>query len=216
MREVSAHGHPPPQQRVALFGGSFDPPHRGHLAIARAAVKAAALDSVLFTPTGLQPLKPHGASASYADRFAMVSLVCAPEPRFAVSDLDAPRADGQPNYTVHTLEALRRRIPEARLFAIAGADSFRELPRWYRSERLLELAEWIVVSRPGFPVDTGPPPEYGEIPHTRVYAVNDVWEGISATALREKLAQGIDCSDLVLPSVLTYVHEHHLYRRQSS
>src|SRR5271163_3563192 len=102
--------------RVALFGGSFDPPHHGHIAIATAAADVFDLDSVLFAPVGHQPLKPEGVPASFADRFAMVELACSADPRFSVSDIDAPHNDGAPNYTVDTLGRLRESMPEARLF----------------------------------------------------------------------------------------------------
>ena len=138
--------------RVALFGGSFDPPHHGHIAIATAAADVFDLDSVLFAPVGRQPLKTVVAPAPFADRLAMVELACSPEPRFAVSELDAPRPDGAPNYTVDTLETLHETMPDTRLFNLVGADSFLDLPLWHEPERLLELAEWIVVSRPGFPL----------------------------------------------------------------
>ncbi len=85
--------------RLGYFGGSFDPPHLGHLAVARAAADAFALDRVLFVPTAHQPLKPTGATASYADRLAMVSLLCADDPRLAASDLEAPLPDHAPNYS---------------------------------------------------------------------------------------------------------------------
>jgi nicotinate-nucleotide adenylyltransferase len=138
--------------RVALFGGSFDPPHHGHIAIATAAADVFDLDGVYFTPVGRQPLKPDGVPATFADRLAMVELACKADSRFVVSDLDAPRSDGKPNYTVQTLAALHEAVPDARLFNLVGADSFLNLPRWHEPERLLELAEWIVVSRPGFPL----------------------------------------------------------------
>ena len=137
--------------RVALFGGSFDPPHHGHVAIATAAADVFDLDSVLFAPVGRQPLKRRR-SAPFADRLAMVELACQVDPRFSVSELDAPRPDGSPNYTVETLTALHEAMPDARLFNLVGADSFLDLRRWREPERLLELAEWIVVSRPGFPL----------------------------------------------------------------
>jgi nicotinate-nucleotide adenylyltransferase len=120
--------------RVALFGGSFDPPHHGHTAIAAAAADVFDLDQVLFAPVGRQPLKPEGAPASFADRLAMVELACRTDPRFAVSDLDAPRSDGSPNYTVQTLTTLQEAMPDARLFNLVGADSFLNLPRWREPE----------------------------------------------------------------------------------
>src|ERR1700722_16452384 len=139
--------------RVALFGGTFDPPHRGHLSIAAAAADSFGLDTVLFTPVGHQPLKPEGAMAPFEDRLAMLSIACAGDARFDISRLDAPHADGSPNYTVDTLMALRRAMPDATLFNLVGADSFLDLPRWHEPHRLLELAEWIVVSRPGSSLD---------------------------------------------------------------
>lgn len=197
--------------RVALFGGSFDPPHRAHLAIAQAAADAFSLDRVWFAPTGLQPLKPRGASAPFVDRLAMVSLACEMDERFAVSDLDAPRSDGQPNYTVDTLERLKALWPSLRIFAIAGADSFLELPRWRESPRLLELAEWIVVSRPGFSLSNlsamGLPPEA----MLRVHLLTTIDERVSATELRARLARGENCSDAVPSSVLRYLRDHNLY-----
>lgn len=211
-RDLSAE--PGRERRVALFGGSFDPPHRGHVAVARTAAETFALDTVMFTPTGLQPLKPGGATAAYADRVAMVSLVCALDARFCVSGMDAPRGDGRPNYTVDTLEALSGKLEEVggvRLFAIAGADSFLELPRWYRSRRLLELAEWIVVSRPGFALGELSVLRLPDEMMARVHLLETVHERVSATELRARLERGEDCSDAVSEAVLGYAREHHLY-----
>lgn len=197
---------------MALFGGSFDPPHRGHVAAARAAANAFELDAVLFTPTGLQPLKPRGASASYVDRLQMAMLLGFCDSRFSVSDLDAPRRDGRPNYTVDTLEAMRGLFPDAAVFAIAGADSFLELPRWHRSQRLLELADWIVVSRPGFSLAELSGLGLSKQVMSRVHVLEGVEERVSATELRARLVKGEDCSDSVPEAVLGYVREHKLYR----
>src|SRR5271166_4689651 len=89
--------------RIAFFGGSFDPPHLGHLAVARAARAALGLDLVLFAPVGAQPLKPRGSTAPFEDRLAMTRLAIHAEPGFAVSLADAPRPSGAPNYTLETL-----------------------------------------------------------------------------------------------------------------
>ncbi|HTD95872.1 MAG TPA: adenylyltransferase/cytidyltransferase family protein, partial [Edaphobacter sp.] len=109
--------------RVALFGGTFDPPHHGHLSLATAAADAFHLDTVLFTPSGRQPLKPEGTPTPFSDRLAMTTLACLPDTRFAASNLDTPRPDGAPNYTVDTLEALQHLLPSAKLFNLVGADS---------------------------------------------------------------------------------------------
>ena len=205
--------------RIALFGGSFDPPHRGHVAIARAAADAFALDTVLFAPAGQQPLKRDQQGASYADRFTMVALACAEDSRFAASSLDEPRADGSPNYTFWTLERLRNRYPEAALFNLAGADSFRTIGQWREPRRLLALAEWIVVSRPGVSLlglsgQLADPDRLSlsETERGRIHALTSVHEDVSATLLRERLERGEPCADLLPAPVADFIRERHLYQ----
>jgi nicotinate-nucleotide adenylyltransferase len=198
--------------RVALFGGSFDPPHYGHTAIATAAADVFDLDSVLFAPVGRQPLKAGIAPTNFDDRLAMVELACRVDPRFAVSDVDAPRSDGEPNYTVHTLSMLHDTRPDARLFNLVGADSFLNLPRWHEPERLLELAEWIVVSRPGFPLADLSALELTPRQRGRVHLLQTVHKDVAATNLRERLEAGDQCADVLDPAVAVYIEAHHLYR----
>ncbi len=197
--------------RVALFGGSFDPPHHGHVAIATVAADVFDLDSVLFAPVGRQPLK-HAGAAPFADRVAMVGLACQVDPRFSVSELDAPRPDGSPNYTVETLTALHEAKPDARLFNLVGADSFLDLRRWREPERLLELAEWIVVSRPGFPLADLSPLGLTALQRGRVHLLQTVHEDVAATNLRERLESGDPCTDVLAPGVSAYIQAQHLYR----
>jgi nicotinate-nucleotide adenylyltransferase len=140
--------------RVAFFGGSFDPPHLGHLAVARAARDALRLDRVLFAPVGAQPLKPHGSTAPFADRVAMTSLAIAREPGFEISLADAPASDNRPNYTLETLGALRDDLPPGgSLFCLMGADSFVSLGRWRGATEIPFVASLIVASRPGQKLD---------------------------------------------------------------
>jgi nicotinate-nucleotide adenylyltransferase len=137
-------------RRVAFFGGSFDPPHLGHLAVARAAQAALGLDTVLFAPVGAQPLKPLGSTASYEDRLALTRLAIAGDAGFAVSLADAPKAGGAPNYTLDTLEDLREDLPRgSALFCLMGADSFFGLRRWHGAAEIPFVAPLIVASRPG-------------------------------------------------------------------
>ncbi|MBB5327350.1 nicotinate-nucleotide adenylyltransferase [Tunturiibacter gelidoferens] len=198
--------------RVALFGGSFDPPHHGHLAIATAAANALELDSVLFAPAGRQPLKLDGTVTSFDDRLAMVELACREDSRFTASEIDAPRADGLPNYTVDTLSELERKMPEAKRFNLVGADSFLSLPRWHQPARLLELAEWIVVSRPGFTIGSLSLLGLDVYQQSRVHLLDNVHEDIAATGLRGRLEAGDPCVDLIAPAVLDYIQSHHLYQ----
>lgn len=137
--------------RIGFFGGSFDPPHLGHLAVARAARTALALDTVFFAPVGAQPLKPKGSTASFDHRVAMTCLAIADEPAFQLSLIDAPVA--RPNYTIDTLLALRNTLPAtADLFCLIGADSFFGLPRWHRSAEIPFVAALVVAARPGQPL----------------------------------------------------------------
>jgi nicotinate-nucleotide adenylyltransferase len=209
--------------RVAFFGGTFDPIHRGHLAIASAAASAFALDRVLFAPVGRQPLKTEPPAAAFADRLAMVRLACSPvsplnksgaDPRFIPSALDAPRPDGSPNYTVDTLAALALEYPAATLFVLAGADSFLELRHWRMPDTLLSLAQWIVVSRPEFPATDLQLAALRLTPaqRARVHLLTSVHEEVSATELRSRLRAGDPCPGLLPPEVAAYIQTHSLYR----
>jgi nicotinate-nucleotide adenylyltransferase len=200
--------------RIALFGGTFDPPHRGHIAIARAAADAFALDQVLFAPTGLQPLKLDAATTPFTTRLALAAAACESDPRFAVSTIDAPRAGDAPNYTVDTLTAFRSERPVDTLFNLVGADAFLSLRHWREPDLLLELAEWIVVTRPGFSLADSDLAALALTPaqRTRVHVVAGVAEDISATNLRERLRRGDPCGDLLSPSVAASIARLHLYR----
>jgi nicotinate-nucleotide adenylyltransferase len=141
-------------KRVAFFGGSFDPPHQGHLAVARAAREALGLDAVLFAPVGAQPLKPLGPTAGFEDRVAMVRLAIDGEPGFEISLADAPRPGGAPNYTMDTLLGLRSQLAaDATLFCLMGADSFFNMRHWHRAAEIPFVASLVVASRPGQPLD---------------------------------------------------------------
>ena len=205
---VANHAH----ERIALFGGSFDPPHCGHIDIARAAADAFHLDLVLFAPTGRQPLKYDAAAASFSDRYTMVRLACEEDTRFLASEIDAPHADGSPNYTVDTLTELHQRVPGAQLFAIAGADSFLTLHHWHEPDRLLELADWIVVSRPGSSFDALSQLNLSPTQRTKVHLLTTVYEDISSTELRKRLEAGEDTTGLLPPPVAGYITHYGLYR----
>jgi nicotinate-nucleotide adenylyltransferase len=141
--------------RIALFGGSFDPPHSGHIGIAMAAVERLHLDRVLMAPVGRQPLKRDQAQSSFEDRMVMVQLACAGHSPLAASAIDAPRLDGRYNYTYDTLQLLRETLPGGdELFCLVGADSLQTLHHWHRAAEALMLAQWIVAARPGFTLET--------------------------------------------------------------
>lgn len=199
--------------RVGYFGGSFDPPHRAHLAVARAARDRFRLERVLLAPTGKQPLKPAGSSAPFVDRLAMTALLCSGEAALESSSLDAPRLDGLPNYTVDVLRKLRAELPpNAALFAITGADAFESLPQWRDAPQLLTLAEWIVVSRPGHSVAELDALPLSPAERARVHWLGGVHDLTSATELRAELASGDPVRENALSKVVAdYIRVHHLY-----
>lgn len=199
--------------RIGYFGGSFDPPHLGHLAVARAARRAFDLDRVLLAPTGRQPLKPDGPQASFSDRLRMVEILCANEPGLLASEIDAPRPDGNPNFTADTLCALQQDLPrEARLFSIIGVDAFLGLPRWRSVDRLFELADWIVVSRPGFDARQIKDLFLTPVQRARTHLLEDVQDPTSATDVRARLRAGQPVEDLLPVGVSAYIDQHRLYR----
>ena len=198
--------------RIGFFGGSFDPPHRGHLAVAHAAAEEFGLGLLLLAPTAQQPLKPGGAAAGYADRLEMVRLLCEGSAQLEASALDGPTPDGQPNYTVDTLQRMQATLAEGdRIFVIVGVDAFLDLRRWRAPEQLLALAEWIVVTRPGFSLQRMAELALTESQRARVHLLEGVAEEVSATQIREALREGVDCGDLLPAAVLGFIREQHLY-----
>ncbi|HEX8633452.1 MAG TPA: nicotinate-nucleotide adenylyltransferase [Pyrinomonadaceae bacterium] len=140
--------------RIALYGGTFDPVHDGHMAVARELLKLFALDEVLFIPAHVAPHKRRRvAPASPLHRYAMLALATQSETRFRVStvELDEPEKP----YTVETIARLADALPGARFLFVMGADSWEEIATWREWERLLSLVAHVVVTRPGYDLPTG-------------------------------------------------------------
>lgn len=197
--------------RIGYFGGTFDPPHRGHLLLARAAADAFALDRVLFAPTGRQPLKDKEPQAGFEDRLAMVRLLCNQDPRFQVSTADAPHPDGSPNYTVDVLRTLRETEAGAELYALVGADSFLTLRRWREPDELLRMAQWIVASRPGLQMEDLLSVALSDEEQKNVHLLSTVDDDSSSTEIRARLRYGVTPADRLTPEVLLYIARMHLY-----
>jgi nicotinate-nucleotide adenylyltransferase len=202
--------------RVGFFGGSFDPPHNGHLAVAQAAAQAFALDTVLLAPTAQQPLKPKRADADFADRLAMVQLLCAGEPGLEASELESPQPatapTAAPNYTIDTLHRLRAQLdPADEVFVVVGIDAFLDIERWRDPRGLLAAAQWVVVTRPEFPHQNLATMPLTVAERARVHLLTDVQVPISATEIRRCLQSGEDCSQWLPQSVLAYIRQHRLY-----
>jgi nicotinate-nucleotide adenylyltransferase len=135
--------------RIALFGGTFDPVHLGHLAVARAAADKFGLGRVYFAPADLPPHKQKRRLTDFQHRFAMLALATANDPRFVPSLLDAHT--GQPNYSLETVRRLKSTLRKSdKLYFLIGIDAFKDISTWYKPEELLAEVEFIVASRPGF------------------------------------------------------------------
>jgi nicotinate-nucleotide adenylyltransferase len=182
--------------RIGVFGGTFDPVHVGHLAIANAALEELGLDRVYFVPAQRSPLKEKGPSAEAEDRLAMLSASIADEPRFQVSRAELDRAG--PSFTVDTLETLRR---EGELFLILGSDAYADFERWREPERIRALATVVLAARPGAPNA----PE-------GVRMLDSPLLDISSRELRARAARGRSLRYLVPEAALRYIEEHGLYR----
>jgi nicotinate-nucleotide adenylyltransferase len=201
--------------RIGLFGGSFDPVHRGHTGVAAAVADALGLERVWLLPAAQAPLRGRGARASGAQRLAMLRLAldelrARGERRLEVEELELRR--GGVSYTVETLRELHARHPDATWVWIVGEDQLARLGTWREPAELARLAEWAVYTRPGTaPVEavrTGLPP--GLRLH-RVEPRAGRWE-ISSTAVRERLARGEPCGEWLADKVVEYIRENALYR----
>ncbi len=149
---------------IGILGGTFDPIHRGHLALAQAAHAALALNRIYVIPANAPPHKQEHALAPYLDRYAMVALACANEKALIASALEAPedsrkiesakhrsRVEAKPNYSIETIRAMKRRLKKNdRLFFILGIDAFQTIATWHQAEALFAECEFIVASRPGY------------------------------------------------------------------
>lgn len=189
--------------RIGVFGGTFDPPHVGHLVAASEALHALDLDRVLFVPTGRPWQKSTYTPAE--DRFMMTTLAVASHARFAVSRIELDRRG--PTYTVETLEAIARFFQGSSLFFIAGTDAVADLGTWHRVTDLAALAEVIAVTRPGATFDATAVP--GDWP--RVHTMEIPALDISSTMIRQRLAKGEPIDFLVPEAVAGYIRQQGLY-----
>lgn len=192
---------------VGIYGGSFDPVHRGHLAVARRARAQVPCDEVWFVPAARSPFKPDGPIASAADRVALLQAALADEPGFRVSEVEL---DHPGRRSVETVRTLAREHPGHRWRWIMGEDAFDDLPRWASPEDFVALAPPVVQPRPGV---------RGDRP-TTFAGVEVTWlEGeeldVSSTALRDALAAGRPTAGLD-PRVLALIEARGLYRRETS
>lgn len=221
------------EKRIALYGGTFDPVHNGHMAIATSVAKLFALDQVVFIPADVAPHK-RGAEVTLAlHRYAMLALATKDESNFRLStvELEAPERP----YTVETLARIRAELgEEPRLFFVMGADSWLEITMWHQWQRVLTLCNHIVMTRPGYELSCrhitpavyekiidlqGAPLEriaqtVNENSDPHVYITDAVMIDVSATAVRRAARQQerADLTRSVPPPVAEYISKYRLYR----
>ncbi len=199
-------------ERVGVLGGTFDPPHLGHLWLAALATDAMHLDRVLFMPAAQPPHKAPGAVSRSTDRLLMTRLAIAGEPRFEICPLELERPG--PSYTVDSLRVLRDMEPDGtRLFLIMASDSLAAIDSWREPDRILELAEWIVGPRPdATPPDRAALKERFGAAADRIHLLEGPSLAISSTAIRERVAAGRTIGYLVPRAVEELILERGLYR----
>jgi nicotinate-nucleotide adenylyltransferase len=223
-------------KRIALYGGTFDPVHNGHVAVAKGLLKLFALDHLLFIPAHVAPHKRETRVTPALQRYAMLVLATQREPQLSVStiELDAPERP----YTVDTLSRMRSLVgSEAQLFFIMGADSWMEITTWYEWERVLASVNHIVVTRPGYSwsaahvtpsireriVDLRRGADQDSITREvergadlKIYITDAVFMDVSATAIRDILSRGraadTEMETLVPPPVAEFIKKYRLYR----
>jgi nicotinate-nucleotide adenylyltransferase len=203
--------------RLGIYGGSFDPVHYGHLALARACQVQAALDEIWFTPTAVQPLKRHGPHASDSDRVEMLRLAIDEALTDSSMESDAWRVctieieRGGPSYTVDTLRQLAEELPDAQLFFLIGSDALRDVARWKEPDVIFSLATPLVVHRAG----EAPPdlPLLASLcgPKTQPRVVEMQPVDVSSTEIRGRVANGQPIDGLMARSVAAYFANHGLY-----
>jgi nicotinate-nucleotide adenylyltransferase len=202
---------------LALFGGTFDPVHRGHLAVARAALAHPefALDRIYFVPADRPPHKTVAQLTPYAHRCAMVQLAIADEPKMTVSEIEerAPE-DSTPNYTIDTVRRFKQTLAFGdRLYYVLGMDSLAQLGNWREPVQLLRECPFIAVSRPGFDREAALATLPKGAPLHQIHFLDKVAEDVSATEIRAATAKGRGAlEELVGDRVAAYIREHRLYR----
>ncbi len=194
--------------RLGILGGTFDPPHVGHLILAEYAQDAVSLDQVWFVPAADPPHK-HVTRLGVEHRLAMISAAIAGRPDFLSSRIDIDRPG--PHYTVDMLRLLREQLPSVELYFIMGGDSLRDLPKWSRPHELMQLCKLIVMGRPN--ADAYPTMHERILPGLaeRVIMTESPMLGVSSTELAERIRAGRSVRYVVPEPVCAYIETHRLY-----
>lgn len=199
--------------KLGVLGGTFDPPHNGHLLIARAALTQLGLTQVLFAPTRQPPHKDTAEHSAIEQRIEMVRRAIAPYPQFVLSRVDVDRAG--PTYTVDTLRILREQFgARVELFFIMGMDSLANLLTWRAPEQLIQLCQLAVCARPGFDANLDALEQKIPGVRARVVWLNAPALAIAASDLQTRVRAGQSIAEMVPEAVARYIAEQGLYRAE--
>jgi nicotinate-nucleotide adenylyltransferase len=222
---------------IGLFGGTFDPIHRGHLKVARAAAERFNLREVWFIPADIPPHKQKAPVTSYFHRYSMVTLAVADEPDFLPSLLEAPDPEAhmerRPSYSIDTVRRVKAGLRRGdRLYFLIGIDAFRDIAKWHEAEALLKECEFIVAARPGYSLadvasslPKGLRPAAAELrkfrkskleealwlPGVTLHLLPETHEDVSATQIRAAIKRGTGLKKLVPDAVAEYIRKEGLY-----
>ncbi len=199
-------------RRIGVLGGTFDPPHLGHLWLATLAADAISLDRVLFMPAAQPPHKDGQLVSRATDRLLMTRLAITGDPAFELSAIEMERPG--PSYTVDSVDELERAHPDAKLFLIMAADSLEQIDTWREPDRLLERIEWVVGPRPGTaPPDRSALEDRFGAAASRIHSLEGPSLDVSSSEIRHRVAAGKVIRYLVASGVEEMIVERRLYRR---
>ena len=199
--------------RIGLFGGTFDPPHAGHIELALSVCDKMSLDKIIFIPAGNPPHKQNIQKTDKLHRYRMVQLATKNYPQFEVSDFDIKNE--KPNYSYITINHFKEKYPDSKVFFIIGADSLRDLPFWVNYRELATMCTFIVVPRPGVSENDYFKNFSPDDPMPELLFLEDFSYDLSSTQLREKLAQGIAENCDMPEGVKEYIQANNLYPKES-
>jgi nicotinate-nucleotide adenylyltransferase len=188
--------------KLGLFGGSFDPVHLGHLLVAQAAVEELGLDRLFFIPAAQSPFKPDREPTPAARRVQMLRLALAGQTAWDVDEQELIR--GGVSYTIDTVRDYARRLPDATLFYLIGADHVGKLPQWREAAELARRATFVVIPRPGEPEIKAPAP-------FRLQVLRGFPLGVSASQIRARARAGLSLAPLVPAAVAEVIRNNRLY-----
>ena len=191
-------------KKIGIFGGTFDPPHLGHLIVAQEVRDKLKLDRIFFIPASLPPHKKKVRISEAFHRLRMVQLATQDNPNFKVLDLELKR-EGH-SYTVDTLKALRKRYPQAQFFLILGLDNLNHIHTWKKPEEIFKLSKVVFITRPGITLNK----TSKWLNYSRLLDVKEI--DISSTDIRERIKKDKPIKYLVPEKVLQYIQRHNLYK----